>query len=81
MRPRPTIIYEIRSKCLYDECRKYREIVNKNDGIGVVFRTHSPPIARWVETGIEGSTLAIRLQRPFVMVQDFPKKSSLSRRC
>ena len=29
------------------------------------------PIARWVETGVEGSTLAFRLQRPFVMVQDF----------
>ena len=32
------------------------------------------PIARWVETGVEGSTLAIRLRRPFVIVQDFPKK-------
>lgn len=32
------------------------------------------PIARWVETGVEGSTLAIRLQRPFVMLRDIPKK-------
>ena len=40
------------------------------------------PIARWVETGVEGSTLAIRLQRPFVMLRDIPKKiKQILRRC
>lgn len=41
--------------------------------LDVVF-SDAYPIASWVETGVEGSTLAIRLQRPFVMIQNLPKK-------
>ena len=52
-------------------------ISKSNQLIGVFGRYISLciPIARWAETGVEGSTLVIRLQRPFVIVQEFQKEA------
>ncbi|MDE0085906.1 MAG: hypothetical protein OXU23_09365 [Candidatus Poribacteria bacterium] len=41
--------------------------------LDVVFQTHTQLPVGW-RREVEGSTPAIRLQRPFIMVQDIPKK-------
>ena len=49
-------------------------LANQKSGYLDVVFLDAYPIASWVETGVEGSTLAIRLQRPFGIIQDLPKK-------
>ena len=44
------------------------------------FQTHTQLPVGW-RREVEGSTPAIRLQRPFVTIQDFPKKNQVKLRC